>query len=152
MKKITLFLVVITCISCNSDDDTTPTDPIVGTWDLAAVLVNNVEQTVSDCERLSVIDVFENGFYSINEYDDATGTCQTFISDDAVQVMPNPNTILLTDYPDAMWESQDNGTYAFTLEETAPVSIITLEIGNAFSFTETEGDTIRKYIYAKVID
>ncbi len=143
---------VITCISCNSDDDSTSTDLLVGTWDLNRAFVNDEEQIVSDCERLSLIQVFENGFYDRSDYnyDDITDSCRTLYSDDAVQVTPNNVTRVLTDYPNAAWENLGDGNYTFTLEASGPVQNITLETSNTFSFTEVVGDSIYKKVYIKV--
>jgi hypothetical protein len=153
MKKIAFFLIVITMISCDSDDDSTPTDPLVGVWDLNRSFVNDEEQIVGDCERLSLIQVFENGFYDRDDYnyDDITDSCNSFHSDDAVQVTPNSVTRVLTDYPNAAWENQGDGNYKFTLEASGPVKNITLETSNTtFSFTESVGDSIYKRVYIKV--
>lgn len=140
---------VITCISCSNDDDTPP-DLLVGDWGFSRAFINDVEQTISDCDRYDLIKVFANGFYVIFDSDDATGICQTIISDDAVQVTPNDVTRVLTDYPNAAWENLGDGNYKFTLEESGPVQNITLETGNSFSFTEAVGDSIYKKVYIKV--
>ncbi|MEW7289031.1 lipocalin family protein [Aquimarina sp. 2304DJ70-9] len=92
MKKLSLLVLLITCvfISCSDDDDATPSPVVfnevdlVGKWQITVIEENGVVLELSDCEKkdLSNFSISENGekIASFTENIEDNNTCSEFIS------------------------------------------------------------------------
>ena len=87
MKKLFLFLsiclVAVSFNSCNNDDDNDSADKIVGKWRLSELYaeINQVpidDYMLTECEKKTTIEFFENGTYKENdfEFNVLTSTCE----------------------------------------------------------------------------
>ena len=88
MKKLFLFLsiclVAVSFNSCsNNDDDNASADQIVGKWRLSELYaeINQVpidDYILTECDKKSTIEFFENGTYKENDFvfNDLTSTCE----------------------------------------------------------------------------
>jgi len=84
MKKLFLFLsiclVAVSFNSCNNDDDNDSADQIVGKWRLSQVYaeINQVpidDYMLTECDKKSTIEFFENGTYKENDFVFIDDTC-----------------------------------------------------------------------------
>ncbi len=84
MKNFILFLGIclfaVSFNSCNNDDDS-KTDEIIGKWRVNKLLIKADDQyeddLLTECDKKSTIEFFENGTYKENsfEFNDNTNTC-----------------------------------------------------------------------------
>lgn len=141
MKKIISILIVavlfISTVSCENDDDTNFSDPIVGTWELIAIFENNVEIPLEFCEDLEVLvfrsnGVFEDEFF-VEDFDFNCVTDEVFVG---------------------TWEYEGGGDYIFELDGDVVIeNIIFNNNNNTFSMIDTftfNGFTFtEEYIYSR---
>ena len=65
MKKVLLFLTICTLIfTACSDDNSQPTDSLIGTWSLHQRFENGIEENLTDCVKKSTTTLNENGSYN----------------------------------------------------------------------------------------
>lgn len=80
MKKLILLLSLfaLTLTSCNSDDDSPPTESatIVGSWQFFKSFENNVEQSLELCEPEQTLIFSDNGTLTIVNYEAINGICE----------------------------------------------------------------------------
>ena len=101
MKKITFaLLITFTTIlfSCQSDDDATTNDPIVGKWKYTSQTINGVESEFDECEKKSTITFLDNKSVISNDFFEEEGVCTEEIYR-------------------ATWELLENGFYSLQDEE-----------------------------------
>lgn len=125
MKKLNLFIGIFIAAllfsSCSSDNnDNQNTEKIIGKWRLSQLIIDNVDQQVSECEKKMTIEIFENGSYTEKdfEYDDALTQC------------------VLYDLVNGTWENLGNSMYKMSGLDTPSVKV-TLD-GNKFIAEYTE--------------
>ncbi len=118
MKKAILLTTVILStlfISCGSDDDGGPQDPIVGKWQIEARFDGDTEVNISDCEKQDTFDIKADGTYtSVDNLEPNSGTACT-----EIQVS-------------GTWENKGNDIYNFTVEGNTTG-------GNDFNITFPDG-------------
>ncbi len=101
MKKLMLFIsiliVAISLKSCssNDNDELQSVEKVIGKWRLSQIIINNENQQISECEKKTTLEVFENGTYTEKDYlyNDSDTEC------------------LLFDVVNGTWESLGNSTY-----------------------------------------
>jgi len=125
MKKLNLFIGIFVAAllfsSCSSDNNDNPnTENIIGKWRLSQLIIDNIDQQVSECEKKMTIEVFENGTYTEKDflYDDDFTEC------------------VLYDLVNGTWENLGNSTYKMSGLDT-PSLKVTFE-GNKFIAEYTE--------------
>lgn len=150
MKKLifilSLLFIAVNFVSCNDDDDDPKSiDKIVGKWQLDQEFLNNEELPLDACDKMSVIEIFENNTYTEKDfiYDDEQLNCIPF------------DTVTGT------WEHVGGSTYKISDISSVPGVEIAIEVKVVFQnnkmiieFSETiDGETISlKFIFIKVID
>lgn len=140
MKKLILLLsvFVLTFTSCNNNDDDSPpppaVNPIVGTWTYHKSFENNVEQTLTDCEKQETLIFNADGNYMYTYYEVISGTCQ------------------LEESTSGTWTNEQNSMYTITVGNESSTEPVTFE-NNTFFIIDTEtiqGETITyKEVYIK---
>jgi len=80
MKTTLLFLSVFLSfcliVSCEKDEEPTPVNDIVGTWNIVSQNINDSTYDLNDCALNSQIIFYENGsFRSLAYMDDSFGDC-----------------------------------------------------------------------------
>lgn len=135
MKKLILLLSVITLSfnSCDSDDDSSSQDPIVGTWNLNQSFENDEEYELDNCDKEGALTFNSNGTYSsISYYTDSDDTCSV-------------------DYESTgTWENNENGVYTFIDDESDAEQTLTITFsGNTFYYTDIDGSYTYKEVYIK---
>ena len=101
MKTTVLFLFVFLSfslfVSCEKDEEPTPVNDIVGTWNIVSQNINDSIYDLTDCALNSQIIFYENGsFRSLSYTDDSFGDCIQ-IQDTLFQwqeINPNEYTML----------------------------------------------------------
>lgn len=131
MKKTILFLAVFTLvlISCSKDNNLPP-DSLVGTWNLYQRFENNVEQTLTDCDRRDVFQVNADGTVVTSDFDDLAGPC------------------ILDEMTAGTWENRGNNMYALTFSGSTETREISFE-NNTFSFEDVDGNTTIRDVFIR---
>lgn len=77
MKKLLFFLslliVAISLNTCDCDDDNP--DKIIGKWQLSEQINDGIDILLSDCEKQTTVEFFENGTYIAIEFEDSETVC-----------------------------------------------------------------------------
>lgn len=77
MKKLLLFLslliIAISLNTCDCDDDNP--DKIIGKWQLNEQINDGIDILLSDCEKQTNVEFFENGTYTAIEFEDYETEC-----------------------------------------------------------------------------
>ena len=124
MKKIisilAMVVLLVSTMSCENDDDAYVNDPIVGTWDLIAIFVNNIEIPLEFCEDLEVLvfrnnGVFEDVFF-VEDFDFDCVEDEIFVGS---------------------WEYVGGGNYRFENDIAVTVQNIIFNDSNTFSIFDT---------------
>jgi hypothetical protein len=131
MKKNLLFSIFAFVIcSCSSVDDDIQ-DQFIGSWTYHQLFINDIEETLENCDKMTTLVVNANGTYISNTFtDDNNSGC-------------NPRTPA-----NGTWEKKGNITYTLSFDgDTNDVQII-FE-GNTISLTRTEGSKTYKEIFKR---
>lgn len=147
MKKFVLFisflLIAAGFNSCSDDDDNNVVvvDKIIGKWQLDQAFEDGEELELTECEKESTIDFFQNG----------TFTERDFIEDE------NEDCIALDPFT-GDWDNLGNSIYEMEIEISPEVSLKT-EVKVTFTgnkmnleFSMTDGDDVThfKAVYLKI--
>lgn len=131
MKKILLLSIfAFTIFSCSSDDNDTQ-DQFIGSWTFQQLFINDIEETLDKCDKMTTLTVKANGTYISNTFsENNSGGC-------------DPRTPA-----NGSWENIGNITYRLTFDgETNNRQIIFT--GNTFSITRTEGSKTYEEIFKR---
>jgi len=118
MKKLNLyigiFIAVLLFNSCSSDhNDIQNTEKIIGKWRLSQLIIDNVDQQVSECEKKMTIEVFENGTYLESDYEYNYAFAEDY----------NVTECQLYDLINGTWENLGNSMYKMSSLDALTVKV-----------------------------
>ncbi len=150
MKKLllflTVFLVSVNFNSCDCGDDDT-TDTIIGKWRVSQLLIKVDDQyednLLTECDKKSTIEFFENGTYQLNVFE--------FNDDESICVAQ--------EIVNGTWENSDNNLYSISDFEIPGITLslevkvtfesntMILEFSGTITIEEEEIDILVKIIF-----
>ena len=135
MKKLILLLSVITLTfsSCDSDDDSSSQDPIIGIWNYHQGFENNEEYELSSCDKQDEITFNSDGTFSSKSY---------YENEDEICTLDNLST--------GTWENLGDNLYEFIDDEDNYTSETTITFSDdTFYFIDEDGSDTYKDVYIK---
>lgn len=156
MKRLLLVYIVLLILfgtySCKNNDSNTSKNTIVGIWQLEQEFSNDgnsdllKEFPLSSCDKMTTLNIFENGKFIEQSYYDDFGTGGECIMD--------------TEETKGIWKEGSNGIFYFTYNKNN-ILIFTksdvvlkngkLEITIEYEDPDLEYKTILKFIYTKKV-